>query len=107
MFYTWVAVTLARFKYHFAWYLSEAGCIASGLGYNPTVSGTETVARWLHINAIFCIYMRYINIDILRTTHPLSNVFQYINVEMCIHYVLNIYIYIYIYIYICTVEGTA
>ena len=30
--YFWITMTCSRFKYYFAWYLSAAGCISSGLG---------------------------------------------------------------------------
>ncbi len=32
--YVLVAVSLFRFKFYFIWYLTEAACIAAGLGYN-------------------------------------------------------------------------
>jgi hypothetical protein len=35
MLYIWIAVFMGRFIYHFAWYLTEEGNIASGLGFNP------------------------------------------------------------------------
>jgi len=28
--YIWLAMSLFRAKYYFAWYLAEAGCLASG-----------------------------------------------------------------------------
>ena len=30
--YFWITMTCSRFRYYFAWYLSAAGCISSGLG---------------------------------------------------------------------------
>ena len=50
--YFWVTMTCSRFKYYFAWYLSAAGCIASGLGLSKvhrpsTASGSaESTYEW-------------------------------------------------------------
>lgn len=48
--YCFAAVTVNRFKYYFAWYLSEAGCLAAGFGFNGyqrDSNGAPTSAmRW-------------------------------------------------------------
>lgn len=41
LFYIWFAVGLHKFKYYFAWKLSEAGCISSGLAYNGIDNKTQ------------------------------------------------------------------
>ena len=46
--YFWVAITASRFKYYFAWYFGDAGCVASGFGFNGIVvhEGKITGAKW-------------------------------------------------------------
>jgi len=41
--YVWMAGTLSRFPYYFAWKLSEGACILAGIGYNKSENG---VPRW-------------------------------------------------------------
>jgi len=36
--YLWSGTALMRWKYYLAWLLSESGCIACGLGFDPTTS---------------------------------------------------------------------
>ncbi len=61
-FYIWIAVTAGRFKYYFAWFMSETGCIASGLGFNGVKKikskdgETDEVVRWDRVN----------NVDVLK-----------------------------------------
>jgi len=41
--YMWMATSLCRFPYYFAWMLSEGSCILSGVGYSGTKDG---VPQW-------------------------------------------------------------
>jgi len=46
--YFWITMTCSRFRYYFAWYLSAAGCISSGLGLSnvtrPPATATAAAA---------------------------------------------------------------
>eukprot|EP00754_Rhynchopus_humris_P037831 Rhum_TRINITY_DN2043_c0_g1::Rhum_TRINITY_DN2043_c0_g1_i1::g.5440::m.5440/K13517/MBOAT1_2; lysophospholipid acyltransferase 1/2 len=42
LFYIWFSIVLTRTKYFFVWYLSDACCILSGLGYNGTDDKCKT-----------------------------------------------------------------
>jgi lysophospholipid acyltransferase len=48
--YLFVGITLTRFKYYFVWYLAEAGCISSGLGFNGL--DPQGRPRWDRLNNI-------------------------------------------------------
>ena len=37
--YFFIGVSLVRFRYYFAWYMTEAGCIAAGFGFNGVDAG--------------------------------------------------------------------
>jgi lysophospholipid acyltransferase len=56
--YLYISLPLFRFKYYFAWYLSEAGCIATGLGFNgyETKQGKDgskqRIAKWDRVNNV-------------------------------------------------------
>jgi lysophospholipid acyltransferase len=39
--YFWIAITSSRFKYYFAWYFGEAGCVATGFGFNGVRKNKE------------------------------------------------------------------
>jgi len=41
--YIWMAASLCRFPYYFAWMLSEGSCILAGIGYSGTKNG---VPEW-------------------------------------------------------------
>lgn len=55
LLYLWISVTVARFKYYFAWYLAEEACISSGLGFSS--SSTKENPKWDALN----------NVNVLRT----------------------------------------
>ena len=61
--YFWITMTCSRFKYYFAWYLSAAGCISSGLGLSdvqrPAASARSSDAAYT------CEWNRCSNADAL------------------------------------------
>eukprot|EP01095_Lingulamoeba_sp_RSL-Kostka_P018258 TRINITY_DN995_c0_g2_i1.p1 TRINITY_DN995_c0_g2~~TRINITY_DN995_c0_g2_i1.p1 ORF type:complete len:501 (-),score=134.73 TRINITY_DN995_c0_g2_i1:180-1682(-) len=56
LFYLWRNTALYRFKYYFAWYLTEGGCVSCGIGYKKETikkkdektgkEVEETMIRW-------------------------------------------------------------
>jgi len=56
--YMFIATSAVRFKYYFAWILSEAGCVASGLGYNGIHINPVTGERYMR-------WDRVINVNVM------------------------------------------
>lgn len=52
--YTFVTIALTRFKYYFAWKLSEASCVASAFGFNGFKDGKSRWDRVTNANARYC-----------------------------------------------------
>jgi len=47
--YFWIAITSSRFRYYFAWYFGDAGCVATGFGFNgvkKNKAGEITGYKW-------------------------------------------------------------
>lgn len=46
--YFWISITASRFKYYFAWYFGDAGCVATGFGFNGIVvhDGKIVGSKW-------------------------------------------------------------
>ena len=40
--YFWISITASRYKYYFAWLLGEAGCVATGFGFNGVERDPKT-----------------------------------------------------------------
>jgi hypothetical protein len=55
LIYFFIGVSLVRFRYYFAWYMSEAGCIATGFGFNGyDQAGNMRFDRLNNIDMVLC-----------------------------------------------------
>lgn len=54
--YMWLAATLQRTPYYFAWVMSEGSCILCGIGYNEDKNGNPTWFEQIQISFMCSLF---------------------------------------------------